>query len=98
MMKIQRRVRYVSFLLAGLLGLVFHARGQTLTHRYSLTTDASDSVGTANGTVAGGATFNGSGGLVLNGTSGYVSLPPGLVSNLTAVTIETWASFGTIAN
>jgi hypothetical protein len=79
-------------------GLVCQAPGQTLTHRYSFTADASDSAGTANGTVAGGATFNGSGSVVLNGTNGYVSLPPGLVSNVTAATIETWASFGVISN
>ena len=98
MKKVQRPARCVSLCAAILLGLAFHAHGQTLTHRYSFTSDASDSVGTANGTVVGGATFNGGGSLVLNGTSGYVSLPPGLVSNVTAVTIETWASFGTIAN
>src|SRR4051794_32275038 len=78
--------------------LTLPVRGQALAHRYSFIADATDSVGTANGTVVGGATFNGTGSLVLNGTSGYVSLPPGLVSNLTAVTIETWASFGAIAN
>jgi len=81
-----------------LFALVFHARSQTLAHRYSFTSDASDSVGGANGTVAGGASFNGSGGLVLNGLNGYVALPAGLVSNLTAVTLETWATFGAIAN
>lgn len=73
-------------------------KAQTLVHRYSFTANANDSVGTANGTVNGGATFNGSGGLVLNGASGYVALPAGIVSNLSAVTIETWATFGTIAN
>ena len=79
-------------------GLAFPASGQTLIHRYSFTADAGDSVGTANGSAAGGATFNGSGGVVLDGSSGYVSLPSGLVSNVTAVSIETWASFGAIAN
>lgn len=79
-------------------GMAFCAESQTLIHRYSFTTDASDSVGTANGTVAGGAAFNGTGSVVLNGTTGYISLPAGVVSNLTAVTIETWVSFGTIVN
>ncbi len=73
------------------------AHGQTLIHRYSFISNANDEVGTANGTVVGGATFNGSA-LILNGTNGYVSLPAGIVSGLTAVTIETWASFGSIAN
>ena len=72
--------------------------GQTLIHRYSFTSDASDSVGGASGTLAGGASFNGSGSVVLDGASGYVALPAGVVSNLNAVTIETWARFGTIAN
>jgi hypothetical protein len=83
---------------AFILLLALTAHGQTLVHRYSFTSDASDSAGTADGTVVGGATFNGNGGLVLNGTNGYVALPAGIVSNLTAVTIETWATFGTIAN
>ena len=93
-----------NFIRCAALGLVMifclanQIEGQTLTHRYSFTTDASDSVGTANGSALGGATFNGSGGVALDGVSGYVTLPAGLVSNATAVTLETWASFGTIAN
>jgi len=79
------------------IALNFSALSQTLIHRYSFISNATDEVGTANGTVIGGATFNGSA-LVLNGTNGYVSLPAGVVSGLSAVTIETWASFGTIAN
>lgn len=71
--------------------------GQTLAHRYSFISNANDEVGTANGTVVVGATFNGSA-LVLNGTNGYVSLPAGIITGMTAVTIETWASFGAIAN
>src|SRR5438045_1697582 len=86
---------FISFLS---LLLALNVHGKTLIHRYSFTSDASDSVGGANGTAAGGATFNGSGSVVLDGVSGHVSLPAGIVSNLTAVTIETWASFGTIAN
>jgi hypothetical protein len=86
----------LTLLLLFLIG--FSARGQTtLIHRYSFITNANDEVGTANGTVEGGATFNGSA-LVLNGTNGYVLLPAGVVSSLTAVTVETWASFGAIAN
>jgi hypothetical protein len=34
--------------------------------------------------------------LVLNGSNGtFVTLPPGIISNFSAVTIETWASLGT---
>ncbi len=65
-----------------------------LAHRYGFTNDVSDSVGgTAwDGTVNGGAFFSGNQ-LVLDGVSGYVTLPPGIISNLDAVTIEAWASF-----
>jgi hypothetical protein len=76
---------------------------QTLTHRYSFfnepngSTVATDLVATANGTVQGGAVIIG-GRLVLNGTSGtYLNLPSGIINNsYSAVTIETWASFGTL--
>jgi hypothetical protein len=64
----------------------------TLTHRYSFTTDASDSVGTANGVNNGDANETG-GQLVLDGTSGtYVSLPANLLSNYDAVTIDAWTT------
>ena len=70
-----------------------------LTNRYSFTSDASDSIGGQNGTVLGGATFNGNGTLTLDGSSGFVQLPTNLINtNMGAITLETWASFGTIAN
>jgi len=70
-----------------------------LTNRYSFDSDASDSIGGQNGTLNGGYTFNGNGTLTLDGSSGYVQLPAGLINtNAGAVTIETWASFGTIVN
>ena len=80
----------------------------TLIHRYSFNetsgTTASDSVGGANGTLEGsGTAFNGTGQVVLTGATNnvfladgiasYVSLPAGLVSNLSEITVETWASF-----
>ena len=59
-----------------------------LTHRYSFTSDASDSVGTANGTLMGNTTV--AGGVatfpatVASGPgSDYIELPPGLISNYT---------------
>jgi hypothetical protein len=67
-----------------------------LAHRYSFTTDASDSVGGANGTLMGTATVSG-GQLVLDGTAGcYVDLPGGTLNIATnsAVTVEAWVSFG----
>ena len=69
-----------------------------LVHRYSFNetsgTSANDSVGGANGTLNGGATFDGSGDVVLNGTSGtYVSLPANLLTGFSKVTIDAWFSF-----
>lgn len=64
-----------------------------LAHRYSFTTDASDSVGGANGTLNGGATISGSQ-LALDGVVGSsVTLPAGILSGLNQVTIEAWATF-----
>jgi uncharacterized protein YjdB len=75
-----------------------------LKHRYSFVSDASDSVGNANGTIVapgngGGAPATISNGLSLPGNtvggfgySGYVSLPPGLLTNTTSLTIETWVT------
>ena len=65
----------------------------TLTHRYSFTTDASDSVGTAHGVLQGNATIAG-GHLVLNGTDGtYLELPPALLQGYKAVTVDAWVTF-----
>ncbi len=70
-----------------------------LQHRYSFVSDASDSVGGANGTLVAGsspATINN--GLMLPGTgtsgnpSGYVSLPNGIVQGDTSVTVECWVT------
>lgn len=69
-----------------------------LAHRYSFSetsgTTASDSVGGANGTLSGDATFSGTGQVVLSGNLGSsVTLPAGILSNFDEVTIETWATF-----
>lgn len=67
-----------------------------LAHRYSFTTDASDSVGGANGTFMGTASVSG-GQLVLDGTPGcYLDLPGPTINIATnsAVTVEAWVSFG----
>ena len=81
---------------------VLSVQDAILLHRYSFISDASDSVGGANGTivapgnVAGGAATI-SNGLSLPGNtaggfgySGYVSLPPGLLTNTTSLTVECW--------
>jgi len=70
----------------------------SLIHRYSFNEavsarTASDSVGTANGAVIGGAAFTGDGKLSFQGTSGYVDLPNGLISALTNATFEVWAAW-----
>jgi glucose/arabinose dehydrogenase len=69
-----------------------------LAHRYSFeggpgTTLVADSIGNANGTSMGGATFTGNGQLNLSGSSAYVNLPNGLISGLTNVTLEAWVTW-----
>ena len=75
-----------------------HPAQAALTHRYSFTTDASDSVGGANGTLMNFATASGGVVSFSGGTSGpncdYVELPPGLISNYTSVTFEVWVDVG----
>ena len=74
----------------------------TLLHRYSFVSDATDSVGGANGTIvapSGGAVATINNGLVLPGNrhgnfgySGYVSLPGGLLTAITNLTVECWVT------
>jgi hypothetical protein len=71
----------------------------TMIHRYSFASDASDSIGGANGTLNGNATVSG-GQLVLDGSAGtYVSLPAGLINIATnaSVTFEAWTTIGAIS-
>ncbi|HZT22327.1 MAG TPA: hypothetical protein VFB55_05415, partial [Verrucomicrobiae bacterium] len=73
-----------------------------LLHRYSFdgpsgTTVITDSAGGANGTLINGSTtagLNGSGQLVLDGnqSKAWVSLPSGLMRQLTNATFETWVN------
>jgi hypothetical protein len=73
---------------------------QTLLHRYSFVSDATDSVGGANGTIVApgagspvtinnGLTLPGGGG---PGYSGYVTLPGGILTNTTSLTVECWVT------
>jgi hypothetical protein len=81
---------------------IFVTAPQTLLHRYSFATDASDSVGGAAwaGTLVapnGGTNASISGGLILpggggGGHSGYLALPAGILTNTTSLTVECWAS------
>lgn len=65
-----------------------------LTHRYPFNNNTQDVVGGApwEGINSGG-TFTGTE-IMLEGGFSFVQLPPGIITNLDAVTIETWASFG----
>jgi len=78
---------------------------QTLLHRYSFVSDASDSVGgpqwagtvvPPNGgsaaTISDGLTLPGGGG---PGFSGYVTLPAGILTNTANITVESWVSQST---
>jgi hypothetical protein len=65
------------------------ARSAVLTHRYSFDTDASDSVGGANGTLQ-GAAFITNGTVALNGSNSYVRLPNDLFTNYASCSIEVW--------
>ena len=66
-----------------------------LVHRYSFTSDASDSVGGPawNGTLPNGGTFANGQVTLAAASSQYVQLPGGILSNYTSVTIETWVTF-----
>lgn len=64
----------------------------SIVHRYSFETDAKDSVGTAHGTLVGGAMVSG-GALVLSGDGQYLNLPNALISSLSSVTIEVYLTW-----
>jgi len=71
-----------------------NAAAPTLIHRYSFTTDASDSVGHADGALQGEAAIC-DGQVHLSGKRGtYVSLPGGLIHDCNSVTFEFWATLG----
>src|SRR5262245_23952433 len=67
-----------------------------LTHRYSFTNAVTDSVGGAHGQVHNNVTISGGAARFPGGISGpncaYLQLPPGLISNYTAVTFEFWVN------
>ena len=70
----------------------------SLAHRYSFTSDASDSIGGANGTLFGDASISNDAVQLDSSTSTYVELPPGLIANYKAVTIDAWATFNNTPN
>jgi hypothetical protein len=81
------------------LGLPCLLQAQTLQHRYSFTSDASDSLGGTNwnGTLIGNAYITNDalvlpGGGTSDSPSGYVQLPNGIVSNDASITVECWVT------
>ena len=67
-----------------------------LIHRYSFDGEGRsvlDSVGSADGTLQGGAVLDGAGHATLDGVDDFVNLPNGLVSRLTAATLVAWLSW-----
>jgi hypothetical protein len=62
-----------------------------LTHRYSFTLDASDSVAGADGRLQNGASIF-SGQVSLDGAGGFVNLPNDLVTGYASITLETWVT------
>jgi|GEM_PF-1148950 len=90
-------LRMIVFSCAALLLTQLTGKAQTLTHRYSFfgaadgATNATDVVGSADGTFGGDASISG-GQLILDG-SGYVQLPTGIITNDLAVTVEAWGDY-----
>jgi len=67
-----------------------------LIHRYTFDGEGTrvvDSVGSADGTLMGGAVLDGAGHVTLDGTDDYVDLPNGLISGLADVTIVAWLAW-----
>ncbi|HET7623793.1 MAG TPA: lamin tail domain-containing protein, partial [Verrucomicrobiae bacterium] len=72
------------------IGNVFAQSGlESLTHRYSFSSDADDSIGAANGTLQGGAVVT-NGTLVLDGVDSFVDLPNNILAGYNSVSIEVW--------
>jgi hypothetical protein len=94
-------LKLIALPTALLFGILVVQSPAAITHRYSFTSDATDSVGSANGTLVNVATVAG-GQLQLNnapftgpGTAGgYLSLPPSILPTSGSVTIEQWFTFG----
>jgi hypothetical protein len=80
-------------LAASVLGLAALPSAAALVHRWSFDSDASDSVGKANGTLEDGAKVE-DGRVQLDGEVAYVELPIGdTIAKLSDVTIEAWVTW-----
>lgn len=74
---------------------VYRDQPSSLVHRYAFTNDATDAInpgGAWDGTTPNGATYSGGQVYFDKTVSQYVQLPAGILSNYTAVTIESWVS------
>ncbi|MGA2441010.1 MAG: PEP-CTERM sorting domain-containing protein [Tepidisphaeraceae bacterium] len=99
-MKTLRSRALPKFFAVGSLLLGASSLNAALIHRYSFTTDASDSVGAANGTLMNSATVAG-GQLQLNNPNfsgpstagGYLGLSPSILPSSGSATIEQWFTF-----
>ncbi len=98
-----RTITFLGGVMAAMLLMQLAVSAQTLADRYSFSdasgsTNVIDSVGGTNwyGTLPLGGTFTGTE-LTLGGGAGeYVQFPSGILSNYTAVTIDTWVTFPTL--
>lgn len=95
-----RKKMLVRLAMVAQLLVVASASQAALTHRYSFTTDASDSVGTAHGTlrnvaaVAGGQLqFNNPGFSPSSFAGGHLALPPSILPNSGSATILQWGTY-----
>jgi autotransporter-associated beta strand protein len=97
----QRRRRYVlvtSAAVSAALAALSPFAVAGLTHEYSFSGNANDSVGGANGTITGTGGFNGDNtALIFNGTDTFVTLPNSILPNAVgaSTTIEVFGSYDT---
>jgi hypothetical protein len=88
------RIKFVLFIFAALL-VIFCATipaEAAITHRYSFTSNANDSVGSANWTNNGGATFS-AGQVHFDGVDDYLSLASTPLPTSGSMTIEVWGTY-----
>lgn len=82
-----------------LTGLMIAASADAdVTHRYSFNTDATDSVGSAHGTLQGNATVTDGSAYFDGAAETFINLPSGLITGQTNLTIEFWATYGAMDN
>ena len=75
---------------SGCLG-IFTLSAATLQHRYDFSSDGSDGVGSADGSLLGGAVVSG-GAVQFDGVDDYVEFSAGLISGNTNITFEVWVT------